>query len=325
VAALPNNVEMLTLLAGTQLAAGENNQAIASYSKLASLQPKSPVPLLGLAAAQMATKSFDAAAQTVKQAAAIAPDSQAVVQLGAQLDILASRPEAALAKARAMQNRLPKAADGFVIEGDIASSQGNWKSAITAYRTALQREPKAELIAQRLYRALRATGDQARTDAFAAEWERDNPGDAEFPFFLAGLAMGDRKYDMAEAQLKRSLLIAPENPWAANNLAWVLSAQGKPEALEAAERANALAPNQPELLDTLAKILTDQGQLARALTLQQKAVDVDPNSPGLRLRLARLYIDSGNKTAARKELEILEKLGNDFRQQQEVRALLSKL
>ena len=90
-----------------------------------------------------------------------------------------------------------------------------------------------------------------------------------------------------------------DNPTAVNNLAWVLWAQKKPGALEGAERANQLAPNQPVFMDTLAMILAEQGQLPRALELQKRAVALKPDAGGMRLALAKLLAKAGNKSEAR--------------------------
>jgi predicted Zn-dependent protease len=241
------------------------------------------------------------------------------------VDMLTGRYDAAIARARTLQAHAPKAAPGFVIEGDIQYSRRNWGAAAAAYRAALQREPASTSVAQRLYLALHGSADQARTDAFAAEWAKAQPADPRFPFFLAGLSIADRKYELAEAQLKQVLHLDPDNATAVNNLAWVLWVQKKPGALDAAERANKLVPNQPVFMDTLALVLAEQGQVARALELQKRAVELDPNAAGLRLGLARLYLKSGDKTGARKELDDLAKLGDKFAQQGEVRVLLGQL
>jgi tetratricopeptide (TPR) repeat protein len=47
VAALPNDLDMLALLAATQVTAGATSQAISSYSKLVMLRPRSPLRCLG--------------------------------------------------------------------------------------------------------------------------------------------------------------------------------------------------------------------------------------------------------------------------------------
>ena len=248
-----------------------------------------------------------------------------MVQRAVTLDVLTGRFDSALARTRALQAQEPRSSAGFVMEGDLQYSRANWPAATAAYRAALQREPSSSGLAQRVYLSTRSSGSQSQADAFAAEWARTQPTDPQFPFFLAGLAIGEHKYGEAESQLKRSLRLEPDNAMTLNNLAWVLAAQNKPEALELAEKAYRLAPNQPLILDTLAAVLAERGQMQRALELQKKAVEIDPGAPGLRLTLARLYLKSGSKSDARQELNELAKLGDKFPQQDEVRGLLGQL
>jgi len=50
-----------------------------------------------------------------------------------------------------------------------------------------------------------------------------------------------------------------------------------------------------------------------------------PQNNGLRLTLARIYLESGDKANARTELETLAKLGDKFGAQDEVSKLLATL
>ena len=63
VAALPDSPDVLDALGRAQVAAGESNQAIATYNKLAAMQPASPQPQLRLAGVHLAAKNPEAAAQ----------------------------------------------------------------------------------------------------------------------------------------------------------------------------------------------------------------------------------------------------------------------
>ena len=100
--------------------------------------------------------------------------------------------------------------------------------------------------------------------------------------------------------------------------AWLLHKQGSAGALPLAEKAHALAPDQPAYIDTLAAVLADQGQVAKALPLQQRAVELQPGNPMLRLSLARLYLKSGDKAQAGKQLDQLAALGKGFSAQDQV-------
>jgi putative PEP-CTERM system TPR-repeat lipoprotein len=324
VAALPDDPEMLALLGGTQLAAGDASEALATYGKVQTMRPGAVGPLIGIANAQIAMRAYDAARQTTKKAAALAPEWPEMELLAIRIDLLAEDYGPALVKARALQAKFPKAAIGFSSEGAIEAHRRNWAAAASSYRAALQREPSTP-VAQQLDMSLRRAGDLAHADAFAADWVKKYPRDFGFVFFLVSLDIQERKYEVAQGRLEDVLRVAPENSFAVNQLAWVLATQHKPGALEQAERANQLSPGRPAFMDTYAMILAEQGQLAHALEVQKKAVEIAPNSPVFRLRLARLYLQSGDKRAAREELNSLQKLGERFPQHAEVSDLLSKL
>ncbi len=117
--AMPSDAEILNLLAGAQAAAGQQQQALASYNKLAALRPRAAAPLLGLADVQVAMKAWPDAQATLRKAAAVAPDSLAVLQRAVQVDVLAGQPEAAIAKSRALQAQAPKAGAGWLLDGDV--------------------------------------------------------------------------------------------------------------------------------------------------------------------------------------------------------------
>ena len=324
VAALPNDIDILTLLAKAQQVSGETNQAIISYTKVVAARPSSPGPLVALAEAHLATKAYDAAAAAVSRALVLAPESVDVMQAAVKVDVLAGNYDKALAHARALQARTPKAPQGWLFEGDVEVARRNWPAAAAALRTALQKQDST-LTAQRLHRVLRSAGDRAKTDAFAAEWLTRHPQDPAFLFHLAGLAIAEKNFGQAATRLEEILRKTPESPAALNNLAWVHATLKKPGAVANAERANQLIPNQPIFMDTLAYALAAEGQIARAVEIQKKALELAPSAHVLRLNMARLYLQAGDKAGARAELDTLAMLGNQFAQQNEVRELQGKL
>jgi putative PEP-CTERM system TPR-repeat lipoprotein len=325
VSALPNDPDMVALLAGAQLVAGDTNQAITSYNKAVTMRPKSPAPLIALAEAHLVAKSYDAAADAVKKALVLAPDSAAVVQTAARIDAQAGRHDQALNKARALQAREPAAPHGWLIEGDVEIARRNWPAAVAAFRVALQKQD-ATLIAQRLYMGLRNSGEKAKAEAFAVEWLKKHPQDSTFLFNLATWAIADRELEVAMTRLEEVLRNTPDSVAALNNLAWVQATLKKPGAVANAERVNQLLPNQPVYMDTLAYALAADGKIDRAIEVQKKVLELaPPSSHGFRLQMARLYLQAGNTSAARAELDALAKLGDQFPQQSEVRELQSKL
>ena len=324
VAVMPDNADLLDALGRTQLAAGETNQALASYNKLATMQPQSPLPHMRLADVHLAAKNKEAAAASLRKALEIKPDLMQAQRGSILLDMDAKNVEGALTTARTMQKQAPKDAVGYVLEGDIHASQKNWDAAATAYRNGLKQLSSPEL-AVKLHSVLLATNKTAEADKFAAGWQKDHPKDGVFMLYLGDRAIARRDYATAEKLYTAVTKLQPNNAIAYNNLAWVTARLNKPGALALAEKANALAPNQPAFMDTLAVLMSDKGDYARALELQTKVLASQPQNPVFKLNLAKIHIKGGKKDLAKKELDDLTKLGDKFGGQAEVAELLKGL
>jgi putative PEP-CTERM system TPR-repeat lipoprotein len=324
VAALPDSPQLLEVLGKLQADSGDYNQAISSFTKLATLLPQSPQPYLLLADVHVARKNNDLAAQALKRALAIAPDSLQAQQNMVALELAGGRSQEALALAQAVQKQRANDGIGFLFEGDIEAALKNYDSAANAYRNGLKRRKSTDL-AIKLHSVLLTGGHPAEADRFAAGWKKDYPKDAAFRFHLGDVALAKGDYAQAEAHYQDVIAIRPDDSAAYNNAAWLASKLKKKNALAYAEKANELLPNQPQFMDTLATILAEENQFERAITVQKKALEFQPDNPSLRLTLARIYVMSGDKAHAKEELQKLSKMGARFRGHQEVNELLKTL
>jgi putative PEP-CTERM system TPR-repeat lipoprotein len=324
VAALPDSPEILDALGRTQQAAGEFNQAIASYNKLAALQPLSPLPHIRLADVHMAEKNKDAASGSLRKALEIKPDLLEAQRALIVLALDGKKVQEALTTARTVQKQRPKEAAGYVLEGDINAAQKNWDGAATAYRVGLKQVNSPEL-AIKLHSVLLVAAKGAEADKFSAAWQKDNPKDAAFLLYLGDRAMARKDYGGAEKNYAAVIKLQPNNAIAYNNLAWVSGKLNKEGAIAYAEKANTLAPNQPAFMDTLAVLLSDKGDYAKAVELQNKALALQPQNALFKLNLAKIHIKGGKKDLAKKELDELTKLGEKFPGQAEVASLLKVL
>ncbi len=193
-----------------------------------------------------------------------------------------------------MQKAQPKQAAGFLLEADIELSRKRPDAAIAPLRTALQLAPSSET-AIKLHAALGAAKRGAEADRLAATWVKDHPRDTAFRYYLGDAALARKDFDAAEAHYRAVLEIQPNNALALNNVAWLMAQQKRPGALPLAEKANELLPNQPALMDTLAYVLALEKQPQRAVELQKKAMAQAPQNDGLRLTLAKIYLETGDK------------------------------
>ena len=324
VSALPDSADLLDALGQSQQFSGELNQAMATFNKLALLQPLSPQPYMRLAEVHLLSKNKEAVVQNLNKALEIKPDFLPAQRGLINIDIDAKNYPHALAVARTIQTQRPKQAVGYLLEGDIIAVQKNWVGAAAAFTAGLS-HVKAPELAVRLHSALLAAGKTPDADKFSADWQRDNPKDAVYLMYLGDLFLARNELTAAENVYASLIKLQPENAIAYNNLAWVGSKLNRLTAVSYAEKANALMPGQPAFMDTLAVLLSSKGDHARAIELQNKALALQPKNSLYRLNLAKIYLKSGKSDLARKELVDLEKLGNKFSAHVEVANLLRSL
>ena len=324
VSVLPDSLEAMDALGRTQLATGDTNQAISTYTKLVGLQPKATQPLMSLASANLAAKNMDAVEQNLNKVLELKPGYlEAQINL-IRLNTSAEKYKNALSIAQSVQRQRPKEVMGYVLEGDINVAQKKWDEALTAYRAGMKQTGSLEP-ATKIHAALNISNNKNEADKFSASWMKDHPRDVGFMTYIADISLATKDMQSAEKMYNAVVQIQPENAIAYNNLAWVEGQLNKGTAVANAEKANKLMPNQPAFMDTLANLLADKGDYIRATELQKKAVDLQADNPVFKFNLAKIYIKSGDKKQAKVLLDELAKLGDKFTAHAEVAVLIKSL
>ena len=133
----------------------------------------------------------------------------------------------------------------------------------------------------------------------------------------------------AEAQraFERVISIDPRAAVAANNLAWIYSENGGnlDVALQLAQTAKSVLPEQPEVDDTLGWIYYKKELLPLAITSLTLSVDRDPLNPVTQFHLGMAYAKSGDKIRAKHALSSALRLRPDFEQAAEASRVLASL
>lgn len=313
-------------LGRVQLAAGDVTLAIGTFSTAVGLQPAAVLGHLRLAQAHSANKDPDAAERSLQRALAIDPKNIDAQRGLIQIALGRQRYADALGVARDMQKQRPKEAVGYVFEGEVHATQRKWARALEAHRAAFERQPSTATAIQ-VHALMLLNEQQAAADSFAKTWQKQFPNDLVFKSHLGTSALQAKDFALAESLNREVLSRNPDDVAALNNLAWAIVQQGKPGALEYAERANRLASDEPALMDTLAAALASAGQLPKAIEWQKRAIEKsgEPALAGYRLNLAKLHLQAGNRDAARAELDKLAYLGDKFARHAEVTELLRRL
>lgn len=277
-----------------------------------------------LAGIHIEAKDTDQARGNLKRALGIKPDLLAAQRALIELEVASQRPDEALAIARTVRSQRPSNDTGFLLEGAVEASRKNFSSAIEVYRAGLKDAPSTEM-AVKLHATLNAADKPSEAEKFAASWLKQHSKDSGFLWYLGEISLAQRKYQAAEEYFQRVDQLTPDNALVLNNLAWVMAQLNKPGAVGYAQKANSLLPDKPTLLDTLAFALASEKQFAKAIEVEKKALALAPEAHGLRLSLAKIYIQAGDKVAARAELDRLSKLDENFSGKLEVSRLLATL
>lgn len=323
-AALPLSQQLLEALGVAQMVAKDFNQAAATFNKLINMAPQSAQPLYRLAELQLSQEKTEYALQTLRRARSLEPDYMPAALLLAKTLAQRGKPGELRKLALEVQKGSPSSALGHLFEGEAEAMSKNWQAASKAYRKGLDIAPDNIELAIKLARSLRSAGRVEEAERFAREHMERRPKDTSFIGAMADDLLSAGRREDALQLYQKVLAELPRNAAAANNAAWLLHELKRPGALELAENAVKVDPSGTHL-DTLATILADSGQLQRAVETERRAVAAAPHAHLLRLRLAKLLLQLGDKVEARKELDHLAALGDTFGFQAEVRALRAKL
>jgi putative PEP-CTERM system TPR-repeat lipoprotein len=323
-AALPNEPRILDALGRSQQAAGDNNQALTTFGKLAELMPQSPMPSWRMANVQTVTNDRNGAIQSLRKALTIQPNFLEGQRALVGLYVAEKRQDEALALARQIQNQRPKEDVGYLMEADIFASSKSWDKAAAVLRSG-QKQANSTMLAIKLHSALQGAGKNAEAGQLALQWQKEHTKDMAFVFYLGDKALERKDLGTAEQHYTAVLKQQPDNALALNNLAWVSGKLKKDSAIGFAERANTLSPNQPPFMDTLAALRAEKGDYARALEIQSRALALQPQNATLKLNLAKIQLRAGKTDLARQSLDELSKLGDSFPAQSEVATLRQEL
>jgi tetratricopeptide (TPR) repeat protein len=323
-AANPETPQLLDLLGAAQLSAGQNELALTTYRNLVKLQPKSPPALFKLAGAQAATADHAAARETLKQVLSLKADFVEAQAALVPLEIRAKRYADAMNIAKEVQKQNPKSPVGYVLEGDVWSAEQKFPQAIKAYETVYSMAKNSTILVK-LHMTYVAAGKPEEGDAKLGQWLKDSPDDAAVRLYAGESALKRGRTKEAITQYEWLQQKQPDNILVLNNLAWAYSLVKDERALEMAERAYKLVPDNPAVADTLGTLLIERGTVPRGMELLEKAVKAAPNVPEIRFHLAQGWIKKGDKAKARGEIERALSIDDKFSNHVEAINLLKQL
>jgi len=159
------------------------------------------------------------------------------------------------------------------------------------------------------------------------QWSSAHPNDAGALAILGTLEESRGDLGKAEAYYRKSLQIQPQQPIAANNLAYRMLASGKTpnDALTLAKTARQAMPNSHNTADTLAWAYYYNGTYEFARDLLEDAVNTDPNCAETQYHLGMVYSKLRDKNNAATHLKKAISLAQDSQTAKDAKAALQGL
>jgi Flp pilus assembly protein TadD len=156
-------------------------------------------------------------------------------------------------------------------------------------------------------------GQTANAVSAWEKWAGAHPNDAGADAILGTLEESRGDTGKAEAYYKKALQIQPQQPLAANNLAYRMLVNGEnvDVALTLAQTARRAMPNSPNTADTLAWAYYSKGTYSFARDLLEDAVKAEPNDASMQYHLGMVYSKLRDKSNAETHLKKAVSLSPD--------------
>ncbi|MEZ5501392.1 MAG: PEP-CTERM system TPR-repeat protein PrsT [Halioglobus sp.] len=357
-AADPASIMPRVLLARFYLAKGKPEQVAPLFATLDAQQKQLPDVLQVLAMAQLSTRDASAAQFTLEQLLKATPDSAPIRHAMAMaasgmgdnkrakeellravaLDenyvlarVALARMALAEGSAQEFDDQLqrltalaPDNPDVLLLRAAAERGQGNMDAALALADKAFKVAPATgTLVSLGTYQEAAGKPDAARQGYTA--WLQEYPDDITARMALANSLQSARLDEQASAQYTTILEGDPNNLMALNNQAWILREKNPARALELARKAATIAPDSPEVLDTLAVVEFTNRDYRRAQRSIERALAARPDQPSLLYHSAMIAAALDDKAAARDTLEKLLATNSDFPELAEAKALLATL
>jgi len=293
-----------------------------SLKELIAIEPDSVNGRTLLGEAYLQLDEIDNARRELQVALDNDPASVRVLAMLARLEIRSGAPVQALQYSKRIQQAYPELFLGYELAGDISMNGKDYAEAASQYDLAWERMNSAELVIKRAENAGRS-GNPDAAIGYLQGWLTGHPDDIRVMQFLATTWQNMGQKALATGQYEKVLEADPNNEVALNNLAGLYPPAERIKALQMAERAWRVAPDNPGVQDTYGWLLVQEGQLERGLPMLEKAIKSLGTVPEVRYHHAAAVIRSGDSKRGRQLLESLLAEGVPFEGRNEAQRLLN--
>lgn len=300
------------------------DKAEADLKTAMSVAPQNPLAYLELGKIRFSQKHYPEGVTLLQQALQYDPNSVEAARLLVSYDLVQKQPAQALALLNAQIEKSPKNSGFYDLLTILQIQNKNLDQAAATAQKAVQVNPN-DVEAVTLFAQVQMQRGQVAAAISAWQQYSDaHPNDAGVYAMLGTLEEARGDTNKAEALYKKSLQIQPEQPVAANNLAYRMLENGEDadEALTLAQTARRVRPNSPDTADTLAWAYYHKGTYSFARDLLEDAIKTNPNNAAMQYHLGMVYSKLSDKSDAEMHLKKAVSLAPDSSTAKDARTAL---
>jgi len=315
---------LLGLLGEAQFNTGDFKAARSSLSDLAAMGSINSRAHLLLAESNLRLGNAADAAEEFKKVLALDDKNVQARLLLTQYQIANKSFEEAADNVRILKEQTTSSPEALILEGQLAEAKGEAANAQEAYQQAFKAQ-RTNINLLRLTSAEWQLGKREEAIKALEDWLKEYPKDNLTQLEVANRYLSIGKNPEAILAFKKVLEAAPNTVIALNNLAWLLKDTNPSDALRYSEKARAVAPNAPAVMDTAAVVLLSNGQALKAEAMINRAIDIEPENPTFTYHKAMILEASGRSNEARPLLERIVSTNQKFADRNEAQQLLEKV
>jgi tetratricopeptide (TPR) repeat protein len=304
----PNNLEGHLRRSDALLMLGEWDKAREELNFTTSRFPQSTHAQYQVGLLAYQSKDYTKAAQVFGDIRKSNPKD--VKGLVGMVETLASQNQMAQAirEMEAAASAEPDRRDLSVFLANLYVRSERYDEAIQRYKAVVAKDPKAADILFKLAETYRRKGDLNEAIDTFKKASQAAPNDAT-PLLQLGLLMDGTGRREQSKPIYESILRIEQDPKrraiALNNLAYIKAEEGTDldAALSMAQQAVQAMPDSEDIADTLGWVYIKKNLSVEAIRIFKGLVDKRPENPMYRMHYGMALIQTGDKPAARRELE----------------------
>jgi Flp pilus assembly protein TadD len=221
----------------------------------------------------------------------------------------------------------PQRRDLRIFLANLDMRAQKYDDALGIYQGLLSREPKSADLLFRIAETQRQKGDLNSALENFRRCSQESPTNTDCLRMLGLLMEATGKRDLAKPVYEQILKVHPDDPVALNNLAFAKAEEGVDldQALTMSQRAVQVAPNSPELKDTLGWIYIKKNIPDDAIRIFRELVVAEPENAIFHYHYGMALNQKGDRAGAKRELEQALQFKPSRDDEQKIKELILKL